>query len=153
MEYEGLSEKFHKFLTRSANYRSIFDAPSSSSSSAQKKQVILLEDLPNILHPATQRAFHDSLQAFVSSASSAVAPLVVIVSDAGVRGETGDDASAQVASLRANTKEAVDLRTVFPPELHGSPFVTTITYVSLTLLYAHAPDTIHPKDSTLSHRH
>ena len=126
VEYEGLSEKFHKFLTRATSCRSIFD--SHASTSKTKRQIILLEDLPNILHPPTQRAFHESLQALISSAETAVVPVVIIVSDAGVRGETGDDASASVSAWKGGAKETVDLRTVIPPALWNSPYVTNFSY-------------------------
>ena len=65
----------------------------------------------------------------MATASTALAPLVLIVSDAGVRGETGDDASTHVAPWKANVKEAVDLRAVIPSSLYGSAFVTNIRYV------------------------
>lgn len=128
MEYEGLSEKFHKFLTRASNCRSIFDTQASSSFKT-KRQIILLEDLPNILHPPTQRAFHESLQTLVSNTSPNIVPVVIVVSDAGVRGETGDDASASVGTWKAGARETVDFRSVIPPALWSSPYVTNISYV------------------------
>ena len=64
----------------------------------------------------------------MTGSSLAASPIVIIVSDAGVRGETGDDASSTVHAWRG--KEAMDIRTVIPPSLLRSPFVVNITYVS-----------------------
>ncbi|EMD36255.1 hypothetical protein CERSUDRAFT_52549 [Gelatoporia subvermispora B] len=135
-EYEGLSEKFQAFLARAGRCHSIFSAstqsqpPSSavsggssvSSASQPKRQIILLEDLPNILHPGTRDAFHDSLNAFVGAGEFGVAPMIIIISDTGVRGEGGDgDVGSSTNAWRAR-REAVDVRSVLPPNLLASPF-------------------------------
>ena len=147
LEYEGLSKKFQAFLLRAATCRPIFASPLSTQSSQHtqsshksqsqssttstqgngsfRRQVILLEDLPNILHPPTQAAFHAALEAFVSFSESTVAPLVLIISDAGLRGE---DAEADTSRWRSRAKEAMDVRNVLPPSLLNSPYVTQIRY-------------------------
>lgn len=138
MEYEGLSEKFHKFLTRAAQCTPLFppapvassSQPSSSLSSdrapSRRKQIILLEDLPNVLHPATQRSFHASLESLISSSPLANnTPIVIILSSTGVRGENPEDDSGR--SWRA--KDSVDIRMAIPPALLGGPYVTHISYV------------------------
>jgi hypothetical protein len=56
-----------------------------------RKHIILLEDLPSILHSKTQDSFHSSLQALVDSPNPRIAPIVIIVSDSGMRGETDDE--------------------------------------------------------------
>lgn len=86
-----------------------------------KQQVILLEDLPNILHLGTQAAFHATLEAFAALPDGA--PLVLIISDAGLRGE---DAEADTGAGWRRSKEAVDVRSVLPPSLLNSPYVTQI---------------------------
>ncbi|KZT02770.1 P-loop containing nucleoside triphosphate hydrolase protein [Laetiporus sulphureus 93-53] len=162
MEYEGLSEKFRAFLARASNCRTVFSnsgaqgpslqSPSSlsqrsTSSSAEgfpashdtdfsarsKRKVILLEDLPNILHPGTQDAFHTALEAFISHAPpDYVAPLVIIVSDAGLRGEDVDND----AGPWRRAKETIDIRLVLPHNLLNSPFTTHVRFnpVAPTLL-------------------
>ncbi|OBZ77252.1 Cell cycle checkpoint protein RAD17 [Grifola frondosa] len=156
VEFEGLSEKFQTFLTRASNCRSIFSGaathtttfspsqsqsrPSQSSSMFTpspspinaKRQIILLEDLPNILHASTQAAFHAALEAFVASPDPGVAPLVIIVSDAGLRGENTDD---DVDAWRGRKKEAVDVRNVLPPSLLNSPYVTQIGFNAIAATY------------------
>lgn len=92
---------------------------------ASQRQLVLLEDLPNLLHIPTQQAFHSAIEGFVTGSSYAASPIVIIVSDAGVRGETGDDASSTVQAWRG--KEAMDLRTVIPPSLLHGPFMANIT--------------------------
>jgi len=132
-DYKGLSEKFQAFVARAATCRPIFspsDGPSqaSSSSSFRKRQIILLEDFPNILHLPTQEAFHAALQTVVNTPSAPVAPIVVIVSDAGLRGESNQDELGSGSSWRPRSRDAVDVRTVLPPSLLVSPYVTQVRY-------------------------
>ena len=164
IEQEPLFTKFQAFLTRASSCRSIFSsgAPSaragqssqphsqfqstqnlsitlSSSTNPnpnpkQKEHVILLEDLPNILHASTQSQFHASLQALLTSPASA--PIVIIISDTGVRGEVGDERLASgevVGGGRAGwgREGVVDVRSVLGGGLLGSGYVTQIGYVFL----------------------
>jgi cell cycle checkpoint protein len=62
---------------------------------------------------------------------AAGAPVVIIVSDAGVRGETGDERIA--AGGGGWGKEVVDIRSVLPGTLLGSAYVTQIGYVFTTV--------------------
>ena len=151
VEYEGLSEKFRSFLMRAASCRPIFAstpstlqdsqstrslrssravpstvAPTSGAPSSSRRQVILLEDLPNILHQPTQEAFHSALEAFVAS-PDCVAPIVLIVSDAGLRGE---DEDADGARWKSRGKDAIDVRNVLSHNLLNSPCVRQIKYAS-----------------------
>ena len=144
VEYEGLVDKFRTFLTRASTCRPIFSSqtsashtqstqgsrtsqvPASSSSSSRgasssRRQVILLEDLPNILHAATQSSFHAALDDFVRAPDGGVSPLVIIVSDAGLRGEDAEEGGAR---WRSRSKDAIDVRNVLPPHLLNSPYVT-----------------------------
>ncbi|KAI9069618.1 Rad17-domain-containing protein [Trametes sanguinea] len=151
VEYEGLSEKFEAFLTRASSCRPLFSSqpsaqksesqrpPPSSSSSAlpgpppSKRQLILLEDLPNILHPPTQAAFHAVLETFVASSEGSVAPLVIIISDAGLRGEGAEDDGG--TRWKSRGKEAMDVRNVLPPSLLHSPYVTQISFNPIASTY------------------
>jgi hypothetical protein len=127
-------QKFHAFVRRASSCSSIFQFPTSApiseatppSSSSKavlsalsdvKPRVILLEDLPNILHPPTQVAFHSELQSLIE----ATIPVVVIVSDTGLRGEDLDGINKR--------NEVIDVRTVLGP-LTGSPYVTRISQVN-----------------------
>jgi cell cycle checkpoint protein len=80
-----LAQKFHRFITRAS-------ACPALSTPHHARRVILLEDLPNILHQPTQHAFHIALDSIIASPSSSLTLVVIIVSDAGVRGEDPDDA-------------------------------------------------------------
>ncbi|RPD65187.1 P-loop containing nucleoside triphosphate hydrolase protein [Lentinus tigrinus ALCF2SS1-7] len=151
-EHEGLAEKFRTFLTRAASCRPLFATPSvtpqgtqssqssrasqlppsaseSSTSSmgpsSSRRQLILLEDLPNILHAGTQASFHAALEGFVAASETSVAPVVLIISDAGLRGENPDEDAPR---WRSRTKEAIDVRNVLPPSLLNSPYVTQISF-------------------------
>lgn len=137
---ESLFAKFEVFLNRASTCHNLFYAPvlkatestsqsSQSSVLATKRQVILLEDLPNILHPTTQSQFHSALQSFVTlPVSNPPVPLIVIISDAGVRGEITDERMASGGGWVKARDGIVDIRTVFPRELLGGPFVTQIRY-------------------------
>ncbi|KAF8908184.1 Rad17 cell cycle checkpoint protein-domain-containing protein [Gymnopilus junonius] len=159
-DYEGLFTKFEAFLTRASTCQSIFDHPAANSNSIpssstqtqtskpqqqQHRRIILLEDLPNILHPPTQTKFHDALTALVSAPpSSPPVPLVIIVSDAGMRGEMGDDgergagAGTEIGtgSWRGSRDKVMDVRSVLPRSLVGGPYVTEIGFnpIAPTLL-------------------
>ncbi|KAH9949687.1 Rad17-domain-containing protein [Amylocystis lapponica] len=161
VEYEGLADKFRTFMARASSCHTIFSAPASeivqshpssqasrssqsSKTSSQtvgqdstrlppQRQIILLEDLPNILHPSTQASFHAALETFAAPSDAGVSPLVIIVSDAGLRGENAED---DVGAWRPRTKEVVDIRSVLPPALLSSPYVTQIGFrpIAPTLL-------------------
>jgi len=103
--------------------RSVFRGSSSGSTA---RQVILLEDLPNILHADTRQKFHDSLRLFVqrqTSQNREYTPLVIIVSDVGTRGELEE---AGGPSSSRGQKEVLDIRSVLPTDLLSAPYVTQI---------------------------
>lgn len=94
-------DAFATFLARAGAYASIF-------TSVQQK-LVLVEDLPNILHPAVRARFHDALQAHVERGPS-VAPVVLVVSDAGLCVEASFNGSS-------SRDVVIDARTVVPPGL------------------------------------
>lgn len=132
--------KFQAFLTRASSCQSLFSSTSttaasqsssSSASSSLPRKVILLEDLPNILHPKTQDQFHASLQSLVDSDLPGAAPVVIIVSDAGIRGEATDERMSAGGSgggtgSWGKDSDVIDIRSVLPGELLHSPYVTQI---------------------------
>lgn len=122
-DYETLFTKFQNFMSRATTCTS-----SLFSSNGAERQVILLEDLPNILHQETQTKFHALLESLVDLPRST--PIVMILSDAGVRGETGDD---EGSSCRRNTSSAVDVRSAIPKSLLTGPYVTHIASVRPSL--------------------
>jgi cell cycle checkpoint protein len=122
-----LFTKFEAFLTRASTCHDIFSASSSTSKSSAKKRVILLEDLPNILYQKTQTQFHEALNSLVTSPpSNPPVPVIVIISDAGVRGEASDERRAEGGGWRKDQAQAMDIRTVLPKNLLGGPYVTEI---------------------------
>ncbi|KZT21907.1 hypothetical protein NEOLEDRAFT_1098529 [Neolentinus lepideus HHB14362 ss-1] len=159
--FEGAMDKFQAFVTRAASCRTIFSpgastssptgaslsqtsqlslatqrsngsqAPSDQRGIPSKAQVILLEDLPNIAHGKTQERFYDIVEGLVQS--EALIPVVIIVSDAGIRGETGDDVAFASGPSR---RETIGIRSVIPPDLWRSPYVTEIKFnpISATLM-------------------
>lgn len=116
-------DKFQAFLTRASTSRSIFGG---SSSRPSMRQVILLEDLPNILHADSRERFHDILRLFVQrqiSQGGEYVPLVVITSDVGTRGELEDIGGS--SSFRGR-KEVLEIRSALPADLLSAPCVTQI---------------------------
>ena len=141
LDYESLSQKFENFLARAATCHPLFserriNSQASSSLSGlsqptrQRLQVVLLEDLPNILHQSTQASFHSALESFIHNGQGT--PLVIIVSDAATRAEVRDERLAQGGSSASwSSRDTVDVRTVIPPSLLNGPYVTQIVFVSM----------------------
>lgn len=116
-------DKFQAFLTRASTSRSVFVGSSSRSAA---RQVILLEDLPNVLHADSRQKFHDTLRLFVqrqTSQNGEYIPLVVIMSDVGTRGELEDTGGS--SSFRGRN-EALEIRSALPTDLLSAPCVTQI---------------------------
>ena len=142
---ESLMQKFNTFLQRAVSCGPLLldvaqqplvplSATASSSSRSQtpalppsRRRIVLLEDLPNILHLPTQEAFHAALEAYVATPPGQVGtPLVVIISDAGVRAEGREGGRNRFGY--GGGKEAIDVRTAIPKRLLGGPYVTQIRY-------------------------
>jgi cell cycle checkpoint protein len=91
---------------------------------------VLVEDLPNILHPTVRARFHDALRAHVEGASD-VAPVVLVVSDAGVRAEGDSNGGGRDRDL------VVDARAVVPPGLSASLVseIRSVCFVNATPVF------------------
>lgn len=125
--------KFENFLARASQCRTLLGTPPQSSSSAglsrsdqDSKQIILLEDLPNILHEPTQSSLHAVLESFLESPPGV--PLVIIISEASTRGEFRDERIAENGG-GSSSRDNVDIRTVLPSTMINGPFVRQIQYV------------------------
>lgn len=138
-DHESLLTKFETFFNRATYCKNLtFSDPSSSrsqglnaNSDKPKRQLVLLEDLPNILHPKTQTHFHDCLKAFVDSpVSEPAVPVVIIISDTGLRGEARDERMASGFGFGKDKDQVVDVRTVLSRDLLQGPCVTQVMYVS-----------------------
>ncbi|KAG6865361.1 hypothetical protein C0991_003213 [Blastosporella zonata] len=161
---EALFAKFEAFLNRASSCHNLFataasnttSAPSQSSSSSGpivKRHIILLEDLPNLLHPTTQSQFHSALQALVTlPLSNPPVPVVLIVSDVGVRGEVADERMTRGGGWGKAKEGVVDIRTVLPRDLLGGPYVTQIGFnpIAPTLLLKALQALVHTHFSTPS---
>lgn len=136
-DYEGLFTKFEAFLTRASTCHSLFSESASNPQSSPTRRLILFEDLPNILHSQTQAQFHQAMGSFVTSLpSSPPTPLVIIVSDAGMRGEASDERRAEGTGWGKYKAEVVDIRTVLSKDLLTGPYVTEIAYVRCLFILA-----------------
>ncbi|RDB30728.1 Cell cycle checkpoint protein RAD17 [Hypsizygus marmoreus] len=164
---EALFSKFEAFLNRASSCQNLFItstssfSPSSSQSKARsppagkpKRQIILLDDLPNILHSGTQTQFHAALQSLVTSPiSTPPVPVIIVVSDAGMRGEASDERMAGGGGWGKSKDGVVDIRTVLSRELLGGPYVTQIGFnpIAPTLLTKALQALLNKHFSTSSH--
>ncbi len=96
-----IPDVFATFLARAGAYTSIF--------TSARQKLVLVEDLPNILHPTVRARFHDALRAHVERGPS-VAPVVLVVSDAGLCVEASSSGSS-------SRDVVIDARAVVPPGL------------------------------------
>ncbi|KAM6494899.1 Rad17 cell cycle checkpoint domain containing protein [Amanita muscaria] len=151
--YETLMAKFEAFLNRVSNCKTFLtpldrnpasqSSPAASSSHIEQsprmsdRRIILLEDLPNVLHSATQARLHAILHAAVASPpSDPPVPIVIIISDAQTVGEANDERVAHGRRRNTEVDGVVDIRTVLPRDLLAGPFVTQIRFnpIAPTLL-------------------
>ncbi|KAH7905330.1 Rad17 cell cycle checkpoint protein-domain-containing protein [Hygrophoropsis aurantiaca] len=154
-EFEALFDKFQAFLTRASTCQNVFSSNTSGPSSSQarttqssqssaqtqtpsdssKRHLILLEDLPNLLHLPTQARFHAALQSLCTPTASSVPtpPIVVIISDSGLRGEQNDDDNWE-KGRQWGKKEVLDVRNVLGPEFN--PIAPTLMTKALQALLA-----------------
>ena len=116
---DSLAHTFQTFLTRATALRPLLGGVTSRSSSTEANQVILLEDLPNLSHTPTLRSFQAAILHYLEGPPGA--PLVIIVSDSGTRGESKDESSW-------SRSDSLDIRTILPPAILNSAYVTQIAY-------------------------
>ncbi|KAG6918805.1 hypothetical protein DXG01_011557 [Tephrocybe rancida] len=145
---EALFAKFKAFLNRALSCDNLFTAPVSndtqgasqafpSTGPTHKRHIILLEDLPNLLHASTQSQFHAALEALVTlPVTNPPVPVIIVVSDAGVRGEVADERMTNGGGWGKAKEGIVDIRTVLPRNLLGGSYVTEIGFnpIAPTLL-------------------
>jgi cell cycle checkpoint protein len=99
-------------MSRASDMRPL-SAASSSMSKISRRQVILLEDLPNLLHGPTLETFQSAIAQHIKTSDT---PIVLIVSDAGSRGQFKDE-----EGWSNRQTSVVDVRMILPtPLLHDS---------------------------------
>lgn len=135
LDYESLVSKFQSFLNRASSCRALSLSSTSRSAQdtkSQQRQIILLEDLPNILHHDTAMTFHAALEDFVSQDNRI--PLVCIISDSGLRGEDHESGLSTRQPGRGRwDKQVVDVRSVIPPSVLSSVYFREIRFALLSL--------------------
>ncbi|KAJ8079450.1 RFC checkpoint protein Rad17 [Marasmius tenuissimus] len=133
--YESSYTKFEAFLTRAASCQNVLSPHASSKSAPHARGIILLEDLPNLGHLDTRAKFHAALKVIVEASDTNPVPIIIIVSDSGIRGEAGDERLAS-GMWRKDQDGAIDLYSVLSKDLLNSQFVTQIRFnpIAPTLL-------------------
>lgn len=132
----SLSRKFENFLARGSEY-SALSFPSTSAAAASTssaRRLLLIDDIPNIQNSSTREAFHEALTQFVETLSETSCPIVIIVSEAGLR---VDSSNNDTNSWYSRQQEAITFKTVLPKALQGSPAVANIASVSSSALPAY----------------
>ncbi|KAG8788697.1 Cell cycle checkpoint protein rad17, partial [Ceratobasidium sp. 428] len=135
-DYESAMTKLVAFLDRAGSYSSLTlsntipQPPSSTSlfdtTATKKQKVLLLEDLPSLSHPRVKSTFHAALvrfaETFSSSPHQTSPPLVIIISDAGLRADESG------TSYSYEKTDVLDVRSVLPPTLQSSHYVTQVKF-------------------------
>ncbi|KAF7318936.1 hypothetical protein HMN09_00229400 [Mycena chlorophos] len=124
-DHESLFSKFENFLERAATCNTVFAGPSSSTA---RRRIVLLEDLPNILHAETRARFHEAFQALAASPDPDPVPVVIVVSNAGTRGEAADERLLSGHGFGRERDDALDIYTILPRDLLNGPYVTQISF-------------------------
>ncbi|KIK63965.1 hypothetical protein GYMLUDRAFT_40178 [Collybiopsis luxurians FD-317 M1] len=142
--------KFQLFLERASKCQSVFTSsttisgngssplsppPRSTPTSSSNHRIILLEELPNILHSNTRSQFHDVIRSLLETNDPSPVPIVIVLSDSGIRGEAGDERLAS-GSWGRDQDGAVDIRTLLPKDVLQGPYVHEIRFnpIAPTLL-------------------
>jgi cell cycle checkpoint protein len=120
LSVDSLAQTFQTFLSRATALRPLLGNAASTSSPSEASHVILLEDLPNLSHSPTLQSFQAAVLYYLEEPPGA--PLVIIVSDMGTRGESKDESNW-------SKSDGVDIRTILPPAILNSAYVTQIVYV------------------------
>jgi len=114
---DSLSQKFQAFMNRASSMVSLATS-SGVANENSSRQVVLLEDLPNLLHGPTLQMFQGTLADHIENSEH---PIVLIVSDAGSRGEHRDE-----EGWMGRQASVMDVRTIIPPELLQGPYVVRL---------------------------
>ena len=117
----GPSRQFASYLGKAATYKPL---SFNGESNAPSKQLILVEDLPNVLETRTREATHQALRAHCLSSQTQNTPLVIIISDSGTRGTGGN---ADDAALSLN-RDVIDARLVVPSDILDGPYCQTLHF-------------------------
>ncbi|KAL0563836.1 RFC checkpoint protein Rad17 [Marasmius crinis-equi] len=133
--YESSYTKFEAFLARAASCDNVFSSSTSKASGSRGRKIILLEDLPNLGHLDTRAKFHAALKAIVEASDPNPVPIIIVVSDSGLRGEAGDERLVS-GMWRKDLDGAVDLYSMLPKDLLNSQYVTQLRFnpIAPTLL-------------------
>ncbi|KAF5391137.1 hypothetical protein D9757_003028 [Collybiopsis confluens] len=128
---DSMFNKFQIFLERASKCQSLFNM----SSFPGNQRIILLEDLPNILHSDTRSQFHDTIRSLLETNDPSPVPIVIVLSDSGTRGEAGDERLAS-GSWAKDQDNAIEIRTLLPKDILHGPYVCEIRFnpIAPTLL-------------------
>ncbi|KIY72588.1 Rad17-domain-containing protein [Cylindrobasidium torrendii FP15055 ss-10] len=123
--------KFESFMARASSCNNLF----ASTSQTSRRQFMLLEDLPNILHADTKDRFHSLLRSLVLQKDGKPVPVVIVISDNGMRGEAIDERTSAGGWI-GDKSTAIDVRTVLPSDLLHGQYVTQIRFnpIAVTLM-------------------
>lgn len=126
-ESQSAVERFSAFLQSASRYTRLpLRTRHTQTSSASPRQVILVEDWPNLFHPGTRDGVHHALERFLTQHG---APLVLIVSDSVPRAEMEAWDDSQASQRRA---AQMDVRVAVPLAVRQHPAFAEIRFNPLT---------------------
>jgi cell cycle checkpoint protein len=114
---DSISQKFLAFLNRASGLTPLATSSRADNQNSHR-QVVLLEDLPNLLHAPTLQMFQSAVADHIENSEH---PIVLIISHAGSRGEHRDE-----EGWLGRHSSVMDVRTIIPPSLLQSPYITRI---------------------------
>ncbi|KAJ1955250.1 RFC checkpoint protein Rad17, partial [Linderina pennispora] len=136
----GVVEQFAAFLKRAERYTPLqLDASgevsgSRGSAPSTRGQIVLVDDLPNILHRDTRESFRSALLRFISIPARQSFPLVIVVTESFSTQDLLDDASRRSWRLRDDDKSAnTEVATwcasdIIPSAVYSSAYCQSIKF-------------------------
>ncbi|EJT99612.1 Rad17-domain-containing protein [Dacryopinax primogenitus] len=114
--FESSSFRFETYLSHTHSVLP-WSPPNPSTAGTSAARLLLLEDLPNVLHADTRQAFQSYIQGLVESGTGP--PIVLIVSESGSRAMGADT---------WRREEKWDIRNILGPRLMNSPYMMEIQF-------------------------
>ncbi|WFD01156.1 RFC checkpoint protein Rad17 [Malassezia yamatoensis] len=136
-EWQSAIDRFSAFLFQAQRYPKLPLQPRSAQRShndvrRNRRKVILLEDLPNVMHEATRYQFQDILEHAMNQASNV--PIVMIVSDTVSRTYDDDDVGYVTSSSNWKSRQETryDVHTILSKQVRMHAAYAEIRFNPLT---------------------
>ncbi|WFD45066.1 RFC checkpoint protein Rad17 [Malassezia psittaci] len=136
-EWQSAMDRFSAFVFQAQRYPMLTLQPRSAQPSqnearGNRRKVILLEDLPNVMHEATRFRFQDVLEHAINQPSNV--PIVMIVSDTVSRTDDDDNLGylTSSSSWKSRQENRWDVHTILPKQVRMHAAYAEIRFNPLT---------------------